>query len=121
MNKQGFIYSFLLRWTVCGIGLWIATGLFSGAYPDRLKVSIVAGALLALINALIRPLLVLASLPVILLTMGIFMIIINGATVYLVSLIYSPLHIESFAVAMLTGVIIGIVNYLVTAILDTRN
>lgn len=120
MNKRGFLYTFLVRWTVCSLGLWIATGLFSGAYQNRLVVVVIAGAILALVNALIKPILILASLPVILLTMGIFMIIINGLTVYLVSLVYDPLQINNFGVAMLTGIIIGIVNYLVTRILEAH-
>lgn len=120
MNKRGFIYTFLLRWTVCTIGLWIATGLFQGAYQNRLVVALVAGAILALVNALIKPIIVLASLPAILLTMGIFMVIINGLTVYLVSLVYQPLHIDSFGVAILTGIIIAFVNYLVTSLLESR-
>jgi uncharacterized membrane protein YvlD (DUF360 family) len=52
--------------------------------------------------------------------LGLFMIVVNGATVYLASKLYAPLHITSFGVAILTGLIIGLVNYLVTAILDKR-
>jgi uncharacterized membrane protein YvlD (DUF360 family) len=48
------------------------------------------------------------------------MVIINGLTVYLASK-YSPLQISNFGVAILTGIIIGLVNYLVTAILEERN
>lgn len=121
MNKRGFIYTFMLRWTVCALGLWIATGLFSGTTQNRVGVAIIAGAILALINVLLKPILVLASLPAILLTLGVFMIIINGITVYLVSLIYAPLQINSFGVAILTGIIIGLVNYLVTGILEAHN
>lgn len=121
MNKRGFLYTFLVRWTVCSLGLWIATGIFNGAYQNRLVIVVTAGAILALVNALIKPILILASLPVILLTMGVFMIIINGLTVYLVSLVYDPLQITSFGVAILTGIIIGLVNYLVTGILEAHN
>jgi putative membrane protein len=62
---------------------------------------------------------VLISVPAILLTLGLFMVVINGITVYIASR-YSPLQISSFGVAILTGMVIGLVNYLVTAILEER-
>lgn len=122
MRHRGFIETFVLRWFVCSLGLWVAAGLLRGAveYQDRLAVVVTAGAVLAVINTLIKPLLVLVSIPAILLTLGVFMLVINGAMVYLASRLYPALHIESFGVAILTGLIIGLVNYLVTAILEIR-
>ncbi len=79
-----------------------------------------SGLILALINSVIKPLVVLLSLPAILLTLGLFMIVINGFSVLLASWLYDPLHIENFWTAMLAGVIIGLVNYLVTAILEAK-
>ena len=119
---HGFIYRFLLRWFVCALGLWIAAGLLSSSvsYRGHMATVIIAGLILAVLNAIIKPVLVLISLPAILITLGLFMLVINGATVYLVSKLYSGLQISSFGVAILTGVIIGLVNYLVTAILEER-
>ncbi len=121
-QRHSFLYKYMVRWVVSSLGLWIAAGLFNGAidYQNRLGVIIVAGAIIALLNAVLRPILVLISVPAILLTLGLFMLIINGATVYLASKLYAPLHIMSFGAAILTGLIIGLVNYLVTAILETR-
>jgi putative membrane protein len=123
VKNRGFLATFGLRWFVCSLGLWIAAGLLGGTvdYQNRFRVVVVAGAILALINATIKPLIVLLSLPAILLTLGLFMLVINGFTVYLASKLYGPLHIDSFSVAVLTGLIIGLVNYLVTAILEVRN
>ncbi len=118
--EQGFVYRFALRWIVCSLGLWIAAGVFTDkvSYDSRISVVLISGFLLAIINALIKPLLVVVSLPALLVTLGLFMIVINGATVYLVSKLYEPLHITSFTMAVVTGMIIGLVNYLVTAILE---
>ena len=122
-THRGFAYRFLIRWIVCGLGLWIAAGLLHGSvsYGNHFGSVVIAGLILAVINAVIRPILVLASLPAILLTLGLFMIVINGITVYLASKIDSALQITSFTAAILAGIIIGLVNYLVTAILDDRN
>lgn len=120
--NKNFAYRFLLRWAVCSLGLWIAAGLLSNSvsYGNRVGVIIMAGLILAVINAILKPILVLASLPAILVTLGFFMIIINGLTVYLASKLYGPLHITNFGAAIVTGIIIGVVNYLVTAILEER-
>ena len=121
--QHGFVYRFLLRWVVCSLGLWIAAGLLSGSIAYRgnhLAAVLVAGLILAMLNALIKPLLVIISLPAILLTLGLFMLVINGVTVYLASKLYSGLQISSFGAAIFTGIIIGLVNYLVTAILEER-
>jgi putative membrane protein len=120
--QKTFMYRFALRWLICSLGLWIAAGLFSNvSYENRLEVIVVAGLVLAGVNSILKPLLVLLSLPALLLTLGLFMVIINGLTVYLASKLYSPLHISSFGAAVLTGLVIGLVNYLVTAILEERS
>lgn len=120
---HSFAYRFLLRWLVCALGLWIAAGLLSGSvayHGNHLITILIAGLILAILNALIKPLLVIISLPAILVTLGLFMLVINGLTVFLESKLYSGLQISNFGVAILTGIIIGLVNYLVTAILEER-
>jgi putative membrane protein len=121
-THRGFVYRLALRWLVCGLGLWIAAGLLHGSvsYGNHVGVIIIAGLVLAIINAIIKPILVVASLPAILITLGLFMLIINGLTVYLASKLYPSLQISGFGTAIMTGLIIGLVNYLVTAILEGR-
>ncbi len=123
--EKGLIYRFLVRWLVCALGLWIAAGLLSTSVEfqvtgSKFGVVVFSGLLLALINSVIKPLVVILSLPAILLTLGLFMVVINGFSVLLASWLYEPLHIGNFWAAMLAGVIIGLVNYLVTAILETN-
>lgn len=77
----------------------------------------IAGLLLAILNTILKPILVILSLPAIVLTLGLFMIIINGLTVFLVSKLYTQLHVTNFWVAMFAGMVIGLVNFLVGAIL----
>jgi len=119
--QHGLLYRFLVRWFVCSLGLWIAAGLLGSiSYGDRFQVILVAGLLLALVNSIIKPVVVLLSLPAILLSLGLFMIVINGLMVLLVSWLYEPLHVTNLWAAILAGMIIGLVNYLVTAILENR-
>jgi len=120
MQSNRPMYRFLTRWFVCSLGLWIAANFLSSSinYGSRLRVIIIAGLILAIINIVIKPILIIFSLPALLFTLGLFMIIINGLTVYLASVLYKPLEITNFWAAVFAGMVIGLVNYLVTAILE---
>jgi putative membrane protein len=114
---------FVIRWFVCTLGLWIAAGLLGSQrinYRGEYGVIIISGLILAIINLLIKPIVVILSLPAILFSLGLFMIIINGFMVLLASKLYTQLKVTNFAVAILAGMIIGLVNYLVTTILEER-
>ncbi len=113
------VYRFLTRWLVCSLGLWIAAGFLSTSitYDNKLRVIVIAGLVLAIINVILKPVLVIFSLPAILVTLGLFMVIINGLTVFIASKLYTPLHITNFWAAVFTGMVIGLVNYLVSVIL----
>ena len=76
--------------------------------------------MLAIVNTLIKPVLVFLTFPFILLSLGLFMIVVNGLLLALVSNLYGPLHIDGFGSAMLAGMIIGLVNYLVVTILESK-
>jgi putative membrane protein len=113
---------FLTRWVVSSLGLWIAAGFLSNSisYQSTTSVIIIAGLVLAVINTIVKPLLIILSLPAILISLGLFMIIINGLTVFIASKLYTPLHITNFWAAVFAGMVIGLVNYLVTAILEDK-
>lgn len=116
------IARFLLRWGVCSLGLWISAGLLGDriSYQNQISVVIIAGLCLALVNMVIKPIIVILSLPALLFTLGLFMIVINGLMVLLVSQFYGSLEVANFWSAALAGMIIGLVNYLVTAIVEEK-
>lgn len=122
MYRRRPLVRFLIRWLVCSLGLWIAAAFLSNSisYGNQVHVIIIAGLILAIINIFIKPILVIFSLPALIFTLGLFMIIINGATVYIASKLYEPLQITNFWAAVFAGMVIGLVNYLVTAILEDR-
>lgn len=114
------LFRFLTRWLVCSLGLWIAAGFLGSSitFSSKLIDIIIAGLVLAIINVVVKPILIIFSLPALLVTLGLFMIIINGLTVFIASKLYHPLHITNFWAAVFAGMVIGLVNYLVTAILE---
>ncbi len=116
------ITRFAVRWGIAALGIWVAAGILGGERIDyeRIGVVIIAGLILAAVNTVIKPIVVILSLPAILFSLGLFMIVVNGLMLSLVSFLYPSLQIASFTSAMLAGMVIGLVNYLVTTILEDR-
>lgn len=107
------IKTFILRWLVNFLGLWAAATLLSGIdYTGRLRVLIWAALIFSIVNAVVRPLIVLLTLPVIALTLGLFTLVINAFMLYMVTFLYPKFTITSVRSAILAVVIIWGVNYL---------
>lgn len=119
-HRQTLVGSFIFRWLVSSLGLWVAAGLFGGISYDSSRAIIISGFILALINMVVKPIVVIFSLPALIFTLGLFMIVINGLMVMIASKLYTPLHITSFWTAMLAGMVIGLVNYLVVTVLEDK-
>src|SRR5438067_8100775 len=118
---QHFVTRFLARWAVSSLGLWIASGILG---PQRMSVGntvwtlLAAGFFLALVNMAVKPLLVILSFPAIILSLGLFMLLLNGVLILIAHWIYSPLYVKNLGVAIVAGIIIGLVNFLVTKVLE---
>lgn len=119
-GRKRFLQEFLFRWFVSGLGLLIAAGILGERvnFQNDFTVIVVAGLVLAAINTIIKPIVVLLSLPMLVFSFGLFMIVINGLMVMLASKLYDELHVTNFLAAMLAGMIIGLVNYLVVTIVE---
>ncbi len=118
MRKQFAV--FLLRWLLNSIGLWIASRLLGSGFNDTeatYTTFLVAGLVLSLANSLLRPMVIVLSLPAILLTLGLFMLIVNGLMVYIALNLVPNLDI-SFLSAIVTGVIISLINYIISGFLE---
>jgi putative membrane protein len=113
---------FILRWLVNFLGLWAAAELMTGSidYNDRYQVLIIAALIFSLVNAIIRPIIILLSLPAIVLTLGLFTLVINAFMLFLVTKIYPAFHLRSFWTAILATIIIWVVNYLLFQLLEPK-
>jgi len=110
---------FLVRWGLNLIGIFAAARLLSGVdYRGGWMTLAIAALLLSVVNALVKPALVILALPALVLTVGLFSIVINGVMIYLVHFFYRPFEISSFSTAILAGLIVGLVNYIVTRAFD---
>lgn len=116
---------FLLRWVLTTLGFWVAFRLLGTGY-DNVDVTagtwgfLFAGLIFSVINSLFKPLLVIVSLPAILLTLGLFTIVVNGVIVY-ISLAIAPGVSMSFGNSIVTGIILSLINYIVSAAVEIRS
>lgn len=113
---------FLVRWVLNALGLWVAVRLLGTGYDNSYVTAgfwgfLLAGLIFSLINTVLKPLLVIISLPAILLTLGLFTLIVNGILVY-ISLALAPGISMSFGNSILAGLILSLVNYIVSAFVE---
>lgn len=113
---------FILRVLVNFLGLWAAAELMTGSidYNSKWTTLLIAALIFSLVNAVIRPLVILLSLPAIVLTLGLFTLLINAFMLYLVTKIYPAFHLHSFWTAVIATIIIWVVNYLLTDLLEPK-
>lgn len=118
MKQQ--LMSFIVRWVFNTIGLWVTVALFGTGYeqvPEGFFVFLLAGMIFSIVNAWLRPIAVILSLPALLFTLGLFMFVLNGALVYL-SILLSPHISMTFLHSMIAGAVIAFINYVVSNIMD---
>lgn len=122
MNKQ--FYVFIIRWLFNSLGLWAAVRLLGTNSETTVAASVAgflfAGLMFSVVNAVLKPFIVILSLPAILLTLGLFMLVVNGLMVYL-SLKLTPGLSMTFLNSIITGMILSLINYIVSASLIVRS
>ena len=116
---------FLLRWILNTIGIWVAVRLLgvSPTTPDTtamVSTFVVAGLIFSIVNSVLKPIITILALPAILLTLGLFTLIVNGLMVY-ISLALAPNLSISFGDAIIAGIVLSLVNYIVSNALDLRS
>jgi putative membrane protein len=97
----------------------LGTGYSEAQVDSGFAVFLLAGLIFSVINSVLKPIIVILSLPAILLTLGLFIIIVNGLMVYL-SLMLTPSLSMTFVNSILTGMILSLINYIVSSVFELR-
>jgi putative membrane protein len=112
---------FILRACITAIGLWVATRLVSGIRIDDPTTLVFAGLLLGVVNAIVRPIAILLTLPLTILSLGLFLLVINTAMVGLVAAMLPGFHIPGgFWSAFGTAFIVWITGWLGSSLIGSR-
>ena len=111
---------FILRVVITAAGLWVATQWVTGVHVDSTATLLISGLLLGVVNAIVRPIAFILTLPITLLTLGLFLFILNAAMVALVAWMLPGFHIDSFTAALLTAIIVWIVGWIGSWLIGKR-
>ncbi|MEP6822030.1 MAG: phage holin family protein [Chthoniobacterales bacterium] len=106
---------FIFRWIITTVAILIATRLIPGIRVDGTAASIGAALLLGILNAFIRPILLLLSAPLILLTLGLFILFINALLLWWVPTFVPGFTVDSFGSAFWGAIIVSLVSWVLSA------
>jgi putative membrane protein len=106
---------FVIRWLVTTVAVMAASSIIHGIRYDNVASLIGAALLLGILNAFLRPVVLILSVPLILLTLGLFILVVNALMLYLVPEIVTGFHVESFGSAFWGAIIISIVSWILSA------
>jgi len=97
--------------------LWLVSQIVHGIRIVDFGYALLAALVLGLVNFLVRPILVIVTLPITILTLGLFLIVINALMLMLTGAIVPGMHIDSFRAALLGGLLLGVFNLVASALL----
>ncbi|MBN1547444.1 MAG: phage holin family protein [Syntrophaceae bacterium] len=111
----------LIKWVILTASILFVSYLLDGIRVDNFLTALFAAALLGILNSIVRPILILLTLPINLVTFGIFIFIINAALLMLVSKLIPGFHVVGFGTAIIGSILISITNALLNWLIkDTR-
>ena len=109
--------SFLQRWLVTAAGVLVASKILSGIQADDFLTLLSASLLLGIFNAFLRPIMLILSLPLLIVTLGLFTFVVNALLLLLVSALVPSFHVNGFWWAFFGGVIISIVSFIANGLI----
>jgi putative membrane protein len=111
---------FLIRAVVVGIGLWLASKIVSGVGFDSNGTLIAAALLLGIVNAFVRPVVVILTLPITLLTLGIFLLVINALMIELVAYFLPGFVVAGFWSAIFAAIVVSLTSWVMSGWIGPR-
>ena len=109
---------FLLRVLVNILALVLAASLVPGIRLSGAMSAVAAGLLLGVVNAVVRPVLLILTLPITLVTLGLFLFVLNGLCLWLVASVVKGFHVAGFWSAVLGALCVSVVSWVVTALVS---
>ncbi len=102
----------VIRWLVITLAIMLSSALIPGIRVDSLSTAVIAAGLLGLINVFIKPVLLILTLPLNIITLGLFSFVINAFLLKVVAYFVNGLEVDGFLAALLGAVVISLVNWL---------
>ena len=109
-----------LRWALNAFALWVVSEIVPGIHADGVFATLVAALVLGVLNALVRPLLLLLTLPINLLTLGLFTFVINGLMLEMTSSIVKGFSVDGFGAALVGALALSLVSFVLNVFVNDR-
>ena len=104
---------FLVQWSITGLSLWAASYVFKGIKFENTQALIISALLLGFANAIVRPVLLVLTLPLSLITLGLFVLVINALMIKLVAWMVKGFKVSSFWTAFFASIFISILSLVI--------
>ncbi len=104
---------FLIHWLVVAIALWAAAWILPGVGIASWPALLVAALVLGFVNAIVRPILVLLTLPITVLTLGLFYLVVNGAAFALAALVVPGFEVGGCGWAILGALVVSVLSWFI--------
>ena len=111
---------FILRLLVVALGLWLASELVTGIHVQGVGTLLGAALLLGIVNAVVRPLVVILTLPATIVTLGFFLLVINAAMLGLVAWMFDDFAIAGFGSALLGSIVVSVTGWFASHFIGPR-
>jgi putative membrane protein len=105
------VVGFLIRLAISALGLFLADRLLDGIRIEGTGTLVVAALLYGIVNAVVRPLAILLTLPITVLTLGLFLFVVNAAMFGLVAALLDGFHVAGFGSALLGSIVVGLTSW----------
>lgn len=102
---------FIVRAIFAALGLWLAAALLPGVRFDSAGSLIAAAVLLGVVNAFVRPVVFVLTLPLTILTLGLFLLVVNALMIGLVAALLGGFHVDGLVAGMLAAIVTGVVSW----------
>lgn len=106
----------ILHWLILSVAVFTTTKIISGVTVDPIYVSLIVGACLALFNMIIKPIINILTLPINLITLGLFSLVINGALFWYLGTLIKGFHVETFQAAFIGALLVSIINWILNKV-----
>jgi len=110
-EDQGMM-GFIIRVLVGAFGLWVASYFIHGISYDSLLDLLIAALILGIANAIVRPILIILTLPITIITLGLFLLVVNGAVFWLVGHFSPGFHVHGLINAILGAIVTGLISWI---------
>ena len=111
---------FLVHWLVLGVALLVTTRLVGGVNVSSFTTLAIAALVIGFVNALVQPILVILSLPLTILTLGLFYLVVNGACLMLAAALVPGFTIRSWGAAILGALVLSVIAWLLGLVVGPR-